>query len=280
MIGLRPAPLRPLGVAEILDGAVRLLWRNARAALAVSVPFAVVRAGLGAGVTYAALDSQDALTLGTIGTLLLAITFGTLVAGLLAPMFSSDLLGTQIAARESLRRVGRRVWGLIGLSVLVTVAEGAGLAACVVGGVWMWGVWAVAAPALVLERTGVGAALSRSMALVRGTFWRVWGIRALGWLLTSVLGGLLTLPFEALASYVSNSDPFDQSPSVTHPGAYVVILAVGGILSAAVLQPVGAAIDVLRYTDLRMRKEGMDIVLGIPPAPGVVTPGRAAAPTW
>src|SRR5919204_650674 len=117
MIGLRPAPLRPLGVAEILDGAVRLLWRNARAALAVSVPFAVVRAGLGAGVTYAALDSQDALTLGTIGTLLLAITFGTLVAGLLAPMFSSDLLGTQIAARESLRRGGRRVWGVIVLGI-------------------------------------------------------------------------------------------------------------------------------------------------------------------
>ncbi|HZC72758.1 MAG TPA: hypothetical protein VE442_18815 [Jatrophihabitans sp.] len=280
MIGLRPAPLRPLGVGEILDGAVRLVWRNARAALSISVPFAVVRAGIGAWVTYAAIDSDSALTIGTAGTLLLSLMFGTLVAGLLAPMLSSDLLGTQISARESLQRVRRQVWPLIGLSLLVTLAEGAGLTACVVGGVWMWGVWAVAAPALVLERTGASQALSRSMALVRGTFWRVWGIRALGWLLTSVLSALFSLPFQALASYISNSDPLDQSPSITHPGAYVVILAIGGILSAAILQPVAAAIDLLIYTDLRMRKEGMDIVLTIPPESGPVTPGRAAAPAW
>ena len=91
------------------------------------------------------------------------------------------------------------------LAVLVTVAEGAGLAAFGVGGVFLWGVWAVAAPALVLERTTVRAALSRSRRLVEGTFWRVWGIRALGWVLTTVLGFFIALPFELLADYVTGA---------------------------------------------------------------------------
>jgi hypothetical protein len=277
MIGLRPAPLRPLGVAEILDGAVRLVWRNARAALTIAVPFALVRSALAAWVSYAAIESQDAVTIGTVGGLLLGVVFGTLLGGLLAPLFSSDLLGVQLSAGESLRRVGRSVWPLIGLSLVVTVAEGAGLVACLVAGVWLWGVWAVAAPALVLERCGLGAALGRSMVLVRGTFWRVWGVRALGWLLTSILSALITAPFQALASYVSHANPFEQSQAVSHPGAYVAILAVGGILSTAILQPVAAAIDVLLYTDLRMRKEGMDIVLGIPSATGGAGPTAATA---
>jgi hypothetical protein len=280
MSGLRPAPLRPLGVTEILDGAVRLVWRNARAALTVAIPFAVVRAGLGAWLAYATIESKDAVTIATIGALLLGIMFGTVVTGLLAPLFSSDLLGPRISARESTRRVGRRVWALVGLGVVVTIAEGAGVAACGVGGVWLWGVWAVAAPALVLERTGMRAALGRSIALVRGTFWRVWGIRAVGWVLTSVLSVFISLPFQALASYISSTNPFDESPSVSHPALYVTMLAIGGILSAALLQPISAAIDVLIYTDLRMRKEGMDIVLGIPTVPDVAGTARPAAAAW
>jgi len=61
----------------------------------------------------------------------------------------------------------------------------------------------VAAPALSLERIGVRAALGRSRALVNRSFWRVWGIRALGWLLVYVLTQLITLPFQLLALHVA-----------------------------------------------------------------------------
>jgi hypothetical protein len=274
----RPAPLRPLGVTEILDGAVRLARRNARAALAVAVPFAVVRTGLVALVQFGTIESKDAATIAAVGALLLAAVFGTLLTGLLAPMFSSDLLGSKLSARESLQRVGRAAWALLALSLIVTIAEGVGLAACVVGGVWLWGVWAVAAPALVLERTGIRGALGRSVSLVNGVFWRTWGIRALGYVLTSVLSLLITLPFEALALYVSQTNPLDSSPSVSHPALYVAILSIGGVLAASILPPISAAIDVLLYTDLRMRKEGMDIVLGMPPAHDPA--GRAAVTAW
>jgi hypothetical protein len=276
----RPAPIRPLGVAEILDEAVRLVRRNLRAVLVVSVPFAIVQAGLAALLQYATIDPTNVATVGVLGTLLVGLALGTVLTGLLAPLFSIDLLGTRISARESVQRVGRRIWALILLAVVVTVAEGAGLVALVVGGVWLWGLWAVAAPALVLEGTGMRDALSRSLRLVRGTFWRAWGIRALGWLLVTVLRLFIGLPFEALAAWVTGSDLLGNNPSISSPAVYVAIVAVGAVVSGALLTPISAAIDVLLYTDLRMRKEGMDIVLALPPLPDVPDAGRPAVSAW
>lgn len=277
MVGLRPAPLRPLAAAEILDGAVRLVRRNLPATLTIVVPFAIVRAGLGAWLAYATIGSTDSASIGAGATVLLDALFGTLLAGLLSPLFIGDLLGGPLTAQESLRRLGSRIWPLIGLSLVVMVAEAAGLAACGVGGAWLWGVWAVAAPALVLERTGIRRALGRSLELVRRTFWRTFGIRALGWLLRSVLGLLITLPFEVLALYLASRNLLDTTSGVDQPALYVTVLAIGGILSAALLLPIAAAVDVMIYTDLRMRKEGMDIVLAMPPAPETPRTGQPAA---
>lgn len=272
-----PAPMRPLGVAEILDGAVRLVRGNARAVLAVSVPFAVLRAGLTAALQYGTIDSRGAATVGAVGAALLALGVGTVLTGLLAPMFSSSLLGVPIDAGQSLKRARGRVWALMVLAVTVTLADGAGLALCVVGGVWLWGVWALAAPALVLERTGVRGALSRSFQIVQGVFWRTWGIRTLGWVLTSVLGLFVGLPFELLAAYVTGSDILSTTGGITDPAVYLTIVSVGAVISAAVLGPIAAAIDVLLYTDLRMRREGMDIVLALPAPPPPSGPAPAIA---
>jgi hypothetical protein len=260
----RAAPLRPLGVAEILDGAVRLVRRNARGALAISVPFAVARAAFVGALAYASVGSSGEATLSLLVSLLLGILFGTILTGLLTPMFSSDLLGSRLSAENSLRRVGRRAWALVALAFVATVAEGAGLVALAIGGVWLWGIWAVAAPALVAERTGMVEALRRSTRLVSGMFWRAWGIRALGWVLTSVLSLLITVPFQALASWLVNYNPFDSGSGVDNAGLYVAITSIGGVLSLALFAPIAAAIDVLLYTDLRMRKEGMDIVMTLP----------------
>lgn len=267
MTGLRAAPIRPLGVGEMLDAAVRLVRGNARAVLTVAVPFAVVRSALTAMLQYATLDSKNAATVAALSTLLLGVGLNVVLTGLLAPLFGSALLGTQLDAAGSLRRVGRAAWPLVALGVVVMLAEGVGLALCLVGGVWLWGVWAVAAPALVLERTGVLDSLRRSYRIVQGTFWRTWGVRALGWVLTSVLSLFVAVPFTLLAAYLSDSDPLDASGGIAHPALYLGIVSIGAVISGALLAPISAAVDVVIYTDLRMRREGMDIVLSLPPEP-------------
>lgn len=264
MIGSSAAPLRPLGVGEVLDGAVRLARRNARSVLVVSVPYALVATLADALLQYVAIThSKDATSLVAFNTLLVSAWFGTVLTGLVAPLYTSDLLGSRISIGESLRRVGGRAFVLFVLGLVVAISEGAGLAACIVGGVWLWGIWAVAAPTFALERVGIRAALRRSRALVAGTFWRVWGIRALGWFVTYVLLQLIVLPFEALAAKLTHVDLLDSNPHTTNAALYVAIISAGQLIAAALLAPITSAIEVLLYTDLRMRKEGMDIVLGL-----------------
>jgi hypothetical protein len=41
----------------------------------------------------------------------------------------------------------------------------------------------------------------------------------------------------------------------------VIITAIGGILASTVTRPVSAGVSVLLYTDLRMRREGLDLAL-------------------
>lgn len=278
MIGSSAAPLRPLGLGEILDGAVRLARRNARSVLVLSVPYALVATLANALLQYGALNSQDAATFAALGTLLVTAGLGAVLTGLLAPLYSSDLLGHRIGVGESLRRVGRRAAPLFVLGLIVTVCEGAGLVACVVGGVWLWGIWAVAAPAFALERLGVRRALGRSRALVRDAFWRVWGIRALGWLVVYVLTQLITIPFQLLAAQLTGVDPLATNPQTADAALFVAILSAGQLIASALLAPVASGIDVLLYADQRMRKEGMDIILGLPAEP--LPAGPPAVSAW
>jgi hypothetical protein len=242
---------------------------------AVAVPLAVVRAATAAALEIATLHSSAGSVLDMLVRLFLSGFLGTVLAGLLAPAISVDVLGHRLEPGASWRQARAAVLALIVLALLVAVAEEVGTVAAVVGGVWLWGIWAVAAPALVVERVGVGRALARSNELVRTVFWRVIGIRSLRWVLCYVLGFLITLPFAAIALAVTGTDLNDVSTlGVANQNLYVIILSIGTVLSIAVTSPISAAVDVLLYADLRMRREGMDLVLAA--APGGSAAVRAA----
>lgn len=263
-------PLRPLGAAEILDGAVRGVRRNFRAVAAIAVPFALVQSAAGALLILALSHSSPLNSLVLLGGQAIALAVGTVRTGVLAPVFAEDLFGRRVVAGAAVRELGRRWFPLVLIAVVATIAEVGGLLPFAVLGVWLWGVWAVVAPALVLERTTLGRAFGRSFALVRDNFWRTWGIRALGWVLTTVLGALIVIPFEVIALLVTDTDPGDSAASIGNVGVFVTIVAVGTLLQAIVLGPVTSAIETLLYVDLRMRREGMDLVLELPKTTAVV----------
>jgi hypothetical protein len=284
-------PLRPLGLSDILDGTFRLIRRNPKVMLGLSAGFAVVQTllvAIGQIVTYSALgrvsvtttpDSTGTTNLGPLfggeGLQLLALVVGTLLGAILTGMLTvaitEDIIGRILTVREVWTRVRRRIWPLIGLSVLVTLLEFLGLIPCLAPGVWLWGIWAVAVPALMVEGTTIRGALGRSRRLVSGTFWRVWGIRALGAVMAFFAGGLISGPFEIVG--VITSGGLTGSTGGGLPVALIVLTAVGSILSATLTAPLKAGIDALLYVDLRMRKEGLDIVLQL----NALRPGPAGA---
>ncbi len=253
--------LRPLGLADILDGSFRVIRRNPGATLGLSAVLAVIRVAVTAGLQLGAYRFLSTVQLELVGTLVVGAALGTVLTGLLTLVVTQDVLGVRISTREVLTRLRGRAWALLGLALVITVLESLALLPLLVLGVWLWGLWAVAVPVLMVERSTVRGALSRSRRLVSGLWWRVWGIRALGFLLASLLGALVTVPFILLASLVTGSGFTATGVNSGVPVAYVLIISVGSVLSSTLTSPIRAGIDALLYLDLRMRREGLDIVL-------------------
>lgn len=113
---------------------------------------------------------------------------------------------------------------LIGLAIVAGIGIGLGLLLLVIPGLILLTIWAVAAPAVVLERVGVFRALGRSRELVRGNGWQVFGVIVIvvviqivvglilggigaafgtaGQIIFRLIGNVLTAPLFALAATV------------------------------------------------------------------------------
>jgi hypothetical protein len=130
---------------------------------------------------------------------------------------------------------------------------------------------------VVLERDGPARSLARSWRLVRRSFWRVLGISLLAGLIVLVTGAVLEIPFNLIAGRVGGGSFLPTSGGSV---LGVTIGAVGTIVAGAVARPISAGVAVLLYVDLRMRREGLDLVLQTAAASGGATTGDEFASLW
>jgi hypothetical protein len=129
--------------------------------------------------------------------------------------------------------------------------------------------WSLALPVVMLERLGPKASLGRSWRLVRGSAWRVFGIT----LVTNIIFGLIASVIRTAFEFVGGSPLHATIVNTLASG-------VGTIIASTLTTPLTAAIVVLLYADLRMRKEGLATALqaaaAAPPAAG----GTTAPSPW
>jgi hypothetical protein len=115
----------------------------------------------------------------------------------------------------------------------------------------------------MLENAGVFKAFGRSWTLVRGSWWRMFGIQLLAWLIAAIVGGIIGAPFDLIGG------GFDLN-AVEITFSYLALTTIGAIIANTITVPFTAGVTVLLYTDQRMRREGMDIELakqaGLPSA--------------
>ena len=131
-------PLRPLGLGEILDGAVSYIRANPRVTLGVSAVVLTVTQliQLAAQVWFfrdlATLDSLPTSSsdeafaqlasgglVATLVGLVLTLIAGTLLTGLLIVVVGRAVLGQQVSLRETWDAARPRLPGLVGLSLLL-----------------------------------------------------------------------------------------------------------------------------------------------------------------
>jgi hypothetical protein len=302
-------PLRPLSVGELLDGAVTTVRRHWRTALTLSLGIAVVdQAGAIASellVNGRTGASTQLLTL--LARMPVLLLLNALATALLTVVVSRAVLGRPVTAGDAWRDARPRLLQLLGLTVLTTLMSAGvvllgftpllgyraggsgtpgteallafvGLLTVPVAG-WLLIRYSLAGPALMLEKQGVVTALSRSRRLVRGSWWRVFGIVLLSKVLSVVIGMVLLIP----ARFIGLVLGFGSVDSLEDPGkqsiGMLVVVAVAGIIASALTTPFMAAVGVLVYIDQRIRREALDIELaraaGLPEQGGTDRNGRA-----
>ncbi|WP_328327170.1 MULTISPECIES: hypothetical protein [unclassified Streptomyces] len=299
-------PLRPLGVGEILDGAVSTMRAHWRTALGLTIGVAAVvqlcsvliqhyllpeptQIDSGASPSEQLHQSVESLrtTLLSLGPVYAITLIGTIfTTAVLTMVVSRSVLGRPVTLADAWREARPQLPRLMGLSLLLPVgyaavmtvgllpgllvggSEGAGLAAlggiaAVVVVVWLWICFSLAGPALMLERQGIAAALHRSAKLVKGVWWRIFGITLLALLLTALVSGLIDLPFNAAATIADGKGISDLVSSKTpvFGWPYLIISGIGAMLTSALTYPFTAGVTVLLYVDQRIRREALDIDL-------------------
>lgn len=128
--------------------------------------------------------------------------------------------------------------------------------------VWV-GIKVVVAPAaLMLEGTGPWTSIKRSWTLTRGNWWRTFGIVLLMSVIVSVISSVIATPLTFAVSLLIG---FSSSASATTDvlDSLPILAATQAItaLFTAVGYAFQAGVTALLYVDLRIRREGFDVVL-------------------
>jgi hypothetical protein len=151
--------------------------------------------------------------------------------------------------------------------------------------VWI-GIKLIVAPAaVVIEELGAVAGLRRSWELTGSNWWRILGITLVVGIMVGIVSQVVMIPVGFLTSFLATvGSPHGGGDQASAAVAVGVVTAVLGALVGALGYAFQTSVMALLYMDLRMRKDGLDLVLlrlmesgadpdGIPGRPGLAASG-------
>ena len=256
----RTRTLAPRSLGEILNETFSIYSKHLRRFLllvgVVQVPITVLSQLLGGGLTSYIVVG----TLGVVGSVVVH------AAGVIA-VGQQYVLG-EIDIGNCYRRVSWRILSLLVIGVVIALASGIILAMAVTGVLLLFALfflalllpmivavsymiyWSMAVQAVVMEGYKPIAALRRSFNLVRGSWWRVFGLTIVFGLVGLGLGIIVEIPFAVASRIAAPEDPTTVSSVIQLFGAIAAVVSVPPVLFTA---------GTLLYYDLRVRKEDYDV---------------------
>ncbi|GAB2925768.1 MULTISPECIES: hypothetical protein [unclassified Streptomyces] len=246
----------PLGIAfGVLMILGMIAYLLASAVVQAAVPVVLQEAVLGRPVRFGEVWRRAwARVWSIIGTvfltgLILLVPMALFLAGFAGLMVYTISLGDEDGV------VPLIVVGLIGALLIGPFA------------VWLWVRFSLAPTVVVFEHQRPVAALRRSAQLVRGTWWRVFGVALLAYALASMIGYMVQMPFQmiGLLPGMFQPDEVGADPSggelVALFGGLIVLSFVSQLIAQLFTAVFPPLVTGLLYVDLRMRTENLGPVL-------------------
>ncbi|WP_405492285.1 glycerophosphoryl diester phosphodiesterase membrane domain-containing protein [Streptomyces sp. NBC_00096] len=309
-------PLRPLGLGEILDGAVATMRKHWRSVLPITLAVSVV-VQLATVITqkYALSDltidparpemAPDEVlnslgsTLALSGaSLFLQFVGGIVATAMLTMIFSRSVLGQSSSVAEAWRGARSQLLRLAGLTLLLGLGAGLLILVLILPGVllenvpvgvlggfaafglivWLWIRFSLASPALILEKASVFKSLARSSKLVKGSWWRVFGITVLTVVITFFVSMIIVTPLTIVGAALFGDGLRNLAEGTgTTSWGYLIVSAIGAVIAMTITMPIQSGVTVLLYVDQRIRREALDLELAR--AAGIENYGAASPPT-
>jgi hypothetical protein len=305
--------LRPLGIGEILDVGIKIYWRHAltlfKIVLFVVLPAQILVnvvqvSALPAGMTGTftsnpfgpdfqtradtTISGGETATfiVGFVAALLINALAGKLAQAGCFRAVADAYLGEQISWRSSLRYALKRLPAVVAVSIVSTILIGIGTLLCIIPGIYLWGAFYVAIPVALVEGIGPFRALGRSRDLVQGRWWPTIGVAFVGYTLVFLVSAALAALVIGVAAAGSSQ----------HTAVGFVLATVSSTVGSMLTTPAVAAFATVLYIDLRVRKEGFDLLLlaqrlgtdaavvptsdYLPPVPAYPAAGEEQPPFW
>jgi hypothetical protein len=165
---------------------------------------------------------------------------------------------------SSMRQLFESAVPVLGTLILAGILAGIGITIgfilLIIPGLFLLTIWALIAPAIVVERTGVGGAFGRSRELVRDNGWQVFAVLVI----LFVIQFVVTLVLTTLVVGISRS---------------VIGAAAAQLIAYVLIAPLSALAAATMYFELRRIKEAAPAPAAMGPAPGAPAPaGGTGAP--
>ncbi|WP_323958935.1 glycerophosphoryl diester phosphodiesterase membrane domain-containing protein [Arthrobacter sp. JZ12] len=138
-----------------------------------------------------------------------------------------------------------------------------GILLAIVAAVWLNIKWVMAPAALMLEGVGPITALRRSWTLTTRNWWRTFGILVLTAIIVSIITQVVTAPLSFIVFGFGSftTDPASAETALLESLPVLLITQAVTAVFTAIGFAFQAGVTALLYVDLRIRREGFDIVL-------------------
>ena len=190
------------------------------------------------------LLTSDPMMFGILtgATLLLTLLLAPLATACVTYGVLQQLRGRHASVADCFRMGMARALSVLGVSIVAGFLSILGYMAFCVPGFIIAAGYFVAAPVAVVERSGVGASLSRSWQLTNGVKLSVFGLQILIGIISGVAQRAVTLPAE--------------SGAVEAGGAGAIVFAFLTAVVTVAVESLRAVTGAVTYHDLRTEREG------------------------